>query len=139
MRSTVAHGREHAGHLPGAVSIPSTGWAPSRTTTFDLCREGSGPEPSFAFTGRAPAKSTGCEPDARVVSERLRSTLEWVTWAADDRLPVERIHSYERLVIPNAARFLEAPTGSGLRTPPLFHVNFGGRRSTRTAYPGALT
>jgi thiosulfate/3-mercaptopyruvate sulfurtransferase len=125
-------GEPRGGHIPGAVAFPST-W-------LDSVEE---PEIQRLFTskGVVPGRSVVLYGYGTDRLDRLRSTLHdlghgdirilepgFSAWAADGRLPIERLPRHEKLVHPGWVRQLvdgQPPvTSPGHRTL-LFHVNFG--------------
>ena len=138
-------GEARGGHLPGAVSLPST-WL-SALTDDDLrdllAVKGVAPDAALVLYGSGAGEVDGLRARlAEVGFDDVRAYEEWVTWAADDRLPVERLPNYERLVHPEWLRDVldggapeAAPAGRHL----LFHVNFGVPEEYEDGHiPGAL-
>lgn len=138
-------GEARGGHLPGAVSLPSA-WL-SVLTDDDLSDllavKGVAADATLVLYGSAPGEVDGLRARlAEVGFDDVRAYEEWLTWTADDRLPVERLPNYERLVHPEWLRDLldggrpeAAPAGHHL----LFHVNFGVPEEYEDSHiPGAL-
>ena len=138
-------GEARGGHLPGAVSLPST-WL-SVLGDDDLrdllAVKGVTPDAALILYGSSPGEVDG--PRARLAElgfDAVRTYDEWPTWAADDRLPVERLPKYERLVHPEWLRDLlegDRPEAAPAQRHLLFHVNFGVPEEYAEGHiPGAL-
>jgi thiosulfate/3-mercaptopyruvate sulfurtransferase len=139
------NGEARGGHIPGAVAFPSA-WLHSVDPTEierllqakdivpgrDIVVYGDGLE-ATAFTAKL--RAIGID-DSRVYEPGFAA------WAADERLPIERLPKHEKLVhIEWLRQVLDgetpeaAPTGNFL----LFHVNFGvPEEYTDGHIPGAL-
>ena len=138
-------GEARGGHLPGAVSLPST-WL-SVLTDDDLrdllAVKGVAPDAALVLYGSAAGEVDELRARLAAVGfDDVRAYEEWLRWAADERLPVERLPNYERLVHPDWLRDVldggapeAVPAGRHL----LFHVNFGVPEEYEDGHiPGAL-
>ncbi len=125
-------GEARGGHIPGAVAFPSA-WLTSVddaevvrllhskdiVTSREIVLYGDGPDDVAAVRSRL----------ADLGHSGVRTyEHDWGEWAADERLPVERLPHYDRLVhidwlrqLLDGGRPEAAPAGRFL----LFHVNFG--------------
>lgn len=141
-----ARGAVRGGHVPGAVALPST-WL----TGLD---DGEA-ERLLASKGIVPGREVvlygGAAEEVSEVGTRLaglshpsirRYEHDWVEWAADPALPVERLPNYDKLVhtewlqqVLDGARPEAAPPAEVL----VFHVNFGVPEEYAESHvPGAL-
>ena len=117
-------GEARGGHLPGAVSLPSA-WL-SVLTDDDLrdllAVKGVASDAALVLYGSGADEVDALRARlAEVGFDDVRAYEEWFTWAADDRLPVDRLPNYERLVHPEWLRDASRrrPAGSGAcGTPP---------------------
>ena len=124
-------GEARGGHLPGAISLPST-WL-SVLTDDDLSDllavKGVTPDAALILYGSGPGEADVLRVRlAEVGFDDVRLYEEWATWAADERRPVDRLPNYERLVHPEWLRDLldgGRPEAAPARGHLLFHVNFG--------------
>ena len=139
-------GAARGGHMPGAVSLPSE-WLNvlAEDDLRDLLTA-----KGIAAGGEVVAYSSGpgelAELRARLAEvgcDRVRAYDDgWVAWAADPRLPADRMANHDRLVHPDwlgdlleGGRPEAAPAGRHL----LFHVNFGVPEEYEENHlPGAL-
>jgi len=134
------------GHIPGAVAFPVS-WL--RTIDGEqvsslLAEKGILNAVSVVVYGDGPADAGSVAWRLAELGHRQVAVLEggWPAWAADDRLPLERLPLYEKLVHVAWLRTLldgsqpeAAPAGDWL----LFHVNFGVPEEYAEAHlPGAL-
>ncbi len=139
------NGEPRGGHIPGAVAFPSA-WLDGIeeaeiqrlletkriASNRDVVVYGEGRE---AATFAAKLRALGIE-GARVYDEGFSA------WAADDRLPIERLPNHDKLVhiewlrqVLRGERAEAAPAGRFL----LFHVNFGVPEEYAEGHiPGAL-
>ena len=138
-------GEARGGHLPGAISLPST-WL-SVLTDDDLSDllavKGVTPESALILYGSDPGEADVLRVRlAEVGFDDVRLYEEWATWAADERRPVDRLPNYERLVHPEWLRDLldgGRPEAAPARGHLLFHVNFGVPEEYEDSHiPGAL-
>jgi thiosulfate/3-mercaptopyruvate sulfurtransferase len=125
-------GERRGGHVPGAVAFPSA-WlstvddqevervlqSKEIVASRSVILYGDGPDDVAALANRL---------DDLGHSRVRRLDGGWSAWASDDRLPIERLPNYDKLVHTEWLRRLldgerpeAAPTGRHL----LFHVNFG--------------
>ena len=124
-------GEARGGHIPGAVSLPSS-WLsllnqPELLALFET--KGIGPSSDVVIYG-----------DEAGEIERVRAALEqsgfrrplvyesWSDWLGNDTLPVEQLPNYEKLVNPEwVARLLTGNRPETFRGDAfaVFHVNFG--------------
>jgi thiosulfate/3-mercaptopyruvate sulfurtransferase len=126
------HDEVRGGHIPGAVAFPS-GWL----TTVDeaeldrvLDSKGIVPSQKVILYGDGAQDVAGLANRLRERGHQGVRVYEpgWSEWAADERLPIERLPNYDKLVHTEWLRQLidgerpeAAPAGRHL----LFHVNFG--------------
>jgi thiosulfate/3-mercaptopyruvate sulfurtransferase len=115
------------GHLPGAVSLPAD-WLPlliADDLSELLAAKGLSPDRPVVVYGRQSALL------AAALQERGYGVLSfdaWADWAADDRLPLEWLPNYEKLVHPEWLGQLlagERPETFRGERYLVFHVNFG--------------
>jgi rhodanese-related sulfurtransferase len=139
-------GEARGGHVPGAVAFPRT-WL-SRFADADIARvlreKGVTPNRTIVVYG------DGADDAGDLVPRLGRLGYEdvWVydagfrAWAADGRLPIERLPNYDKLVHPAWLRRLtegERPEAYRANDYLLFHVNFGAPEEYEESHlPGAL-
>ena len=140
------NGETRGGHVPGAVSFPST-WL----RTVDEAEIRRILDAKGLVAGREVVVYGDGPNDAGAVARRLADSgvdgvrvLDggWPAWAADETLPIERLAKYDKLVHIEWLRDVLA--GRRPEAPPadkfvLFHVNFGVPEEYEEGHiPGAL-
>jgi 3-mercaptopyruvate sulfurtransferase SseA len=139
-------GEARGGHIPGAVSFP----APWLDTVDEpeierlLAAKGVLPSRSVVLYGYDPAETAGLAARLLDAGHEGVQLYEggWPEWASDERLPLERLPNYDKLVhtewlrqVLDGERPEAAPQGRAL----LFHVNFGVPEEYEEAHiPGAF-
>ena len=138
-------GEARGGHIPGAVVFPNA-WLDSVDETEIrrlLTAKGVVPGRPVVVHGDGPG-------DGRALTSRLEAhghhvevyEAGWSAWAADDRLPIERLTNYDKLVHTEWLRQLidgERPEACSGDRSLLFHVNFGVPEEYEDGHlPGAL-
>jgi molybdopterin synthase sulfurtransferase len=125
-------GEARGGHVPGAVAFPSSWLEPVDSAEIEELLAGKGilREREIVLYGD---RNNGVGDLATSLSEleypHVRTYAhDWATWASSQRLPVERLANYDKLVHPEWLRQVLA--GEQPEAPPtgrvaLFHVNFG--------------
>jgi 3-mercaptopyruvate sulfurtransferase SseA len=139
-------GEARGGHIPGAVAFPSAWLRTVDDAEVRRLLEAKGvvPDRDVVVYGYGLDDTTG------VTSRLAELGLErvwvydagWPAWAADERLPIERLPNYEKLV--HTAWLRDVLRGERPEAPPaadfvLFHVNFGVPEEYEEGHiPGAL-
>ena len=139
-------GEARGGHIPGATIFPSA-WLRSVDEAEIkrlLLSKGITPDRTIVVYGDGAEDASAL--DARLAElghdDVLRYEAGFPTWAADDRLPIERLPNYDRLVHVEWVRQLlagERPEAYDNDKSLLFHVNFGVPEEYAESHlPGAL-
>jgi 3-mercaptopyruvate sulfurtransferase SseA len=139
-------GERRGGHIPGAVVFPRAWLASEDDVEIErqLAAKGISPGRSIVVygDGRDDAAALAARLDAAGFAEVRTYDPGFPAWAADERLPVERLPNYQKLVHTDWLRELidggtpEACDGTGYL---LFHVNFGVPEEYEENHlPGAL-
>lgn len=124
-------GEPRGGHIAGAAAFPATWVRALEAPEFDRRLEAAG-----IVAGRTPVLYGYASAETDALADRLREVGipsirlvgGWAAWSADDRLPIERLPHYDRLVhgdwlrLVLEGRAVEAAPAGPIR---LFHVNFG--------------
>ena len=125
-------GEARGGHIPGAVSFPSSwlGILDAGDAAELLFAKGVGGERELVLYG---GHGEGVQALASALSELGYKSVRtyahaWATWSATKEAPVERLANYAKLVHPGWLKQVLA--GNAPEAPPahrfaLFHVNFG--------------
>jgi molybdopterin synthase sulfurtransferase len=139
-------GEARGGHIPGAAAFPRT-WLSSLAdaeVARILGEKGVTPNRTIVLYGDGANDASDLVPAlARLGYEDIRVyEAGFSAWAADESLPIARLHSYEKLVHPAWLRQLtegEQPETYCGNDHLLFHVNFGAREEYEESHvPGAL-
>jgi thiosulfate/3-mercaptopyruvate sulfurtransferase len=122
------NGEARGGHIPGAVAFPSAWLSSVDAAEVERLFEAKEIVPGRDVVlygdgaGQVKARLTG------LGHTGVRIYEDWLEWAADESLPVERLPNYDKLVhtdwlqeVLDGGRPEAAPVGKFL----LFHVNFG--------------
>ena len=126
------HDEARGGHIPGAVAFPAAWLRTVDVPEIDRLFRSKGIEPGRSIV----VYGAGPDEPVPVAARLLEAGVDdvrvyeagWTAWAADERLPLERLPNYDKLVhiawlqeVLAGGRPEAAPKGRHL----LFHVNFG--------------
>jgi molybdopterin synthase sulfurtransferase len=133
-------GEARGGHIPGAVAVPDTSLSGLTDAELERLLRGknvTADRPVVLYGDRAADAAALASTLAGLDYDDVRVyEAGFSAWAADPRLPIERLANYEKLVHPAWLRQL---TERGRPDNALFHVNFGGPEEYEESHlPGAL-
>jgi 3-mercaptopyruvate sulfurtransferase SseA len=139
------NGELRGGHIPGAVAFPSAWLRSVDEPEIERLLHSKGVVPGrrvVVYGDRLDAAAFVAKLDSLGIENARVYDPGWAAWAADQRLPIERLPNYDRLVhidwlrrVMDGERPEAAPPGKFL----LFHVNFGVPEEYAEGHiPGAL-
>ena len=139
-------GEARGGHIPGAKAFPAAWLRSIDEVEIERLLHDKGITPDRTIVVYGDGAEDAAALDARLTllghPDILRYDAGFAAWAADERLPIERLPKYERLVHVEWLRQLlagEGPEAYDNDKFLLFHVNFGVPEEYEEGHlPGAL-